>query len=113
MQLCGSDKLYNYKIYSTKIKSKFVLVCAIKACRGTRSIASLILNLSTRWKQVVKVMPWPLYLQSKHPWYSLNGKLGEPQNQSICCGEEKISWAYTKKVHNIIYSVVIFWSCFL
>jgi hypothetical protein len=81
--LCGSDKLYNYEICTTKIRSEVVLVHAIKACRGNRSIGPLILNLSTRWKLVVKFMPWPLYLQAKNPKYSLNGRLGGPQSQSI------------------------------
>jgi hypothetical protein len=34
-------------------------------------------------------MPWSLYPQGKSPWYPLDRRLGRPQSQSACCGEEK------------------------
>jgi hypothetical protein len=52
---------------------------AIKIYGG---IVPRILNLGTRWKPVVNIMPRPLYLQGKSPWYPLDRRLGESQNQS-------------------------------
>jgi hypothetical protein len=34
-------------------------------------------------------MPLLLLSLEKSPWYSLDRRLGEPQNKSGCCGEEK------------------------
>ena len=39
---------------------------AIKAYRGSRGKAPLILNLGTRWRQVVSFTPLPLYLPATH-----------------------------------------------
>ena len=36
-------------------------VHAMKAYKGSSCIAPLILNLGTRWKQVIKLMLWPNY----------------------------------------------------
>jgi len=36
-------------------------------------------------------MPQLLYPQGKSPWYPLDRRLGEPQSQSRCSGEEKNS----------------------
>jgi hypothetical protein len=38
---------------------------------------------------VVSFTPWPLYSQGKSPWYPLDRRLGGPQSQSGCSGEEK------------------------
>jgi hypothetical protein len=46
--------------------------------------SSTILDLGTRWRWVVSFTPQPLY-----PQYPLDGRLGGPQIQSGCCGEEK------------------------
>jgi hypothetical protein len=54
-------------------------------------IASRILDLSTRWRWVVRSMPRPLYPQAKNPWYTLDMKLGGPQSLSGRGGEEKNS----------------------
>jgi len=40
---------------------------------------------------VVSFIPWPLYPQGRSSWYSLDRKLGGPQSQPGCCGEEKES----------------------
>jgi hypothetical protein len=40
---------------------------------------------------MVSFMPWPLYPQGKGPWYPLDRRLGGPQSQSGCSGEEKNS----------------------
>jgi hypothetical protein len=40
---------------------------------------------------VVSFTPWPLYLQGKSPFYLLDRRLGRPQSQSGCGGEEKNS----------------------
>jgi len=38
---------------------------------------------------VVGFMPWPLYPQGKNPQYTKGRKLGGPQSQSGCSGEER------------------------
>jgi hypothetical protein len=56
------------KVFSQNLAvgtGKVVLVHAIKAYRGSRGIAPLILNLCTRWKREVDIIPRPLY-----PWES-------------------------------------------
>jgi hypothetical protein len=50
-----------------------------------------ILELGTRWRWVVGFMPRLLYHQGKHPWYPFDRRLGGPQSQSGCGGEEKNS----------------------
>jgi len=40
---------------------------------------------------VVNFTPQPLYPNGKSPWYPLDRRLGEPQGQSGCGGEEKNS----------------------
>lgn len=45
------------------IKDTASPVCTMKACRGSRCIAPLILNLGSRWEWVVN---------STFPWYPLN-----------------------------------------
>jgi hypothetical protein len=40
-------------------------------------------------------MPWPLYPQEKSPWYPTDRRLGGPQSQSECSGEEKNSQPLT------------------
>jgi len=47
-------------------KGKVVSVSAVKTYRRRRGIASLILNLSSRWRWVVSIMPLPL-----SPWESI------------------------------------------
>jgi len=42
-------------------KDRAVPVHATKAYKGSSCIAPLILNLGTRWKQVIKLMLWPNY----------------------------------------------------
>jgi hypothetical protein len=48
-----------------------------------------IFDLSTRWKWMVNFMPLLLYRQGRRPQYPLDKKLGGPQSQSGCCGEQK------------------------
>jgi hypothetical protein len=50
-----------------------------------------ILDLGTRWKQVVSFKPWLLYSQGESPWYQLDRRLGGPQSRSGHGGEEKNS----------------------
>jgi len=45
---------------------EYVPVHAMKAYVNSKSIAPLILNLSTRWRWVVKFTPWLLYLWGKN-----------------------------------------------
>jgi len=41
-------------------------------------MAPLILNLSARWRRVVKIMLWT-FIPRKEPWYPLNRWLGGPR----------------------------------
>jgi len=61
----------------------------METSRGSGGIASFILNLRTRWRWVVSVMSWLLYIQGKRPWKPLNKKLGRPQCQPECFGKLK------------------------
>jgi hypothetical protein len=50
---------------------------------GSNSMAALIHNLSKRWRWVVSfLMPCPLFCQGNNCWYTLNTRVGGPQNQS-------------------------------
>jgi hypothetical protein len=57
--------------------------CAMEIYEGMEVYVPHMLNLSTRWRWMVSFMPWLLY--------SLDRRLGDPQSQSDCSGEEKIS----------------------
>jgi hypothetical protein len=46
-------------------KGKIVSVHAIKACRGSRRLAPLILNFGARWKLEASITPRPLYLRGR------------------------------------------------
>jgi hypothetical protein len=48
-------------------KGKVFPVHAMKAYIRSRDVASLMLNLSTRWRWLVNFMPWPLYTLGKTP----------------------------------------------
>jgi hypothetical protein len=64
---------------------------AMKMYWGSGGIAPHILDLDTRWRQVVSFTLRPLYLQGKSPWYPLDRRLGVPQSHSGHGGEEKNS----------------------
>jgi hypothetical protein len=64
---------------------------AMKTYWGSGSIVPLILDLGTRWRQVVSFMPRLPYPQGKSPWYLLDSRLGGPQSRSGHGGEEKNS----------------------
>ena len=71
------------------LKSKGVHVHTIKACRGRRGIAPLILNLGTRWRWKVSFMPRLLFSYGKNLWYLLNRKSDGLHSWSWCLGKEK------------------------
>jgi hypothetical protein len=50
---------------------------------------STILDLGTRWRQVVSFMPRPLYPWGNCHQCPLDRRLDRPQSQSWCYGEEK------------------------
>lgn len=84
--------LVNYYVISWVLmenKSKGeVPVHTVKAYKGNRDIAPLILNLGARWGRVVSITPlllWP----GKEPRYPLVSRLDGPQNRSGCFGEKK------------------------
>jgi hypothetical protein len=58
---------------------------------GGGGIVPLILDLGTRRRWVVSFTPWVLNSWGKSPQYPLDRKLGVPQSQSGCSGEEKNS----------------------
>jgi hypothetical protein len=60
----------------------------MKAYRGSRGTAPLILNLGTRWRWVVNFTPRPLYPRKEH-WYPLHKRLSRPQSRSEHSDEEK------------------------
>jgi hypothetical protein len=85
-----------YGAMTVSCKSKVVPVPltdhhAMRAYWGSGGIAPRILAIGSRWRWVVSLTPRPLYSQEKSPCYSLDRRLGEPQSQSGCGGEEKNS----------------------
>jgi hypothetical protein len=62
-----------------------------KAYWGRAGTAPRILDLGTRWRQVVNFTPRPLYPQGKSLWCPLDRRLGEPQSRSGHGGKEKNS----------------------
>ena len=50
----------------------------MKAYRGSRRIAPLILNLNTRWKCVVNITTRSFYPGEEKTRYPLNRRLGGP-----------------------------------
>jgi hypothetical protein len=54
-----------------KLKGEVVPLHPTKACRGSGCLVASILNLGTRWRLVVKFMPWPLCPHGKNPQYPL------------------------------------------
>jgi len=61
----------------------------VKADRGTGCIATLIINLGTRWSWVFSFVSWPLYVPGNKRSTYWFGRLGGFQNQSGRFGEEK------------------------
>jgi hypothetical protein len=47
------------------------------------------INIGTEWRYVVRFMPRPLYPHINSSRYSLDRRLGEPQNWSGRCGEKR------------------------
>jgi hypothetical protein len=54
----------------------------LKTFWGIGCIASYFLNFGTRWRWVVSLTPRPLYPSEKRPRYTLDKRLGAPQNWS-------------------------------
>jgi hypothetical protein len=50
----------------------------MKANWESGGITPPILDLGTRWRQVVSFTPHPLYFQGKSPWYPLDRRLAGP-----------------------------------
>jgi hypothetical protein len=55
-----------------------------------RDITQIILNLSTRFRQVISSVPQPHYPPGKALWLSVNMKLGGSHSQYDYSGVEKI-----------------------
>jgi hypothetical protein len=51
----------------------------MKACRGNRGVAPLVLNFSTRWGWMVSIMTHPLYPCFKSLQYLVSRGMGRPQ----------------------------------
>jgi hypothetical protein len=63
----------------------------MKGYWGCRGVAPCILNLCTKWSWMVSFTPMLVYPQGKRPCYPLDRRLGGPQSQPRCSGEEKKS----------------------
>jgi hypothetical protein len=63
-------------------KGKVVPVHTMTTHRGSRGIAALILNFSTRWGIAVNFLLWVLHPWGKNSWYQLNRSLDGPQSWS-------------------------------
>jgi hypothetical protein len=57
--------------YKINKKVKQIILRTMEACRVSRGIAPLILDLVTRWKRVVRFTPRPLYAGRKSLCYPL------------------------------------------
>jgi hypothetical protein len=77
-----------------KWKRKIVLVYAIYKYRGRICIASLILNLDTRWSWVVKFTN-PQLSSGKNVLYPFNKELSGPQRRSGFWGRDLIKFMYS------------------
>jgi len=60
---CGMQESSSY--CTVKGKGKFFPIHIMKTCRGSRDIAPLILDPSTRWRWMVNCTPCPLYSQER------------------------------------------------
>jgi hypothetical protein len=60
----------------------------LSRCMGEWRYSSIILDLSTRWKGVVRFRPRPPYPVIK-PRYLFDGRLGDPQSRFGRCGDER------------------------
>jgi len=50
-----------------KVEGKLPPLQSLKAYRGSRSIAPLVLNLGNKWKSAVNYTPWSRYLREGTP----------------------------------------------
>jgi hypothetical protein len=77
----------------------------MKAYCGSGVIDPSILDLGTRWRWVVSITPWPLYLQGKSPWYPVDKRLGGLQSRSGRGCEQKNSQPLPGLESPIIHAV--------
>lgn len=79
---------------SLKLKScaceRLRLFCAHhEGIMGNRHVVACILDLKTRWRWAVSIMPQLLYRQESVPWYTRKFRLGGPQIESGCSEKAK------------------------
>jgi hypothetical protein len=72
---------------------------------GSGGIAPHIHDLGTGRRWAVSFTPWTFYTQGKNPWYPLDRRLGGPQSQSGCGGEEKNSQPLPRLEPSIIQPI--------
>jgi hypothetical protein len=72
-----------------KKRGKVISVSAMKARRGSRGEAPLILNPDTRQMSVVNFTDQPLYPKKKASQKSLERRPGEPHSPPVHGGEQK------------------------
>jgi len=77
-------------LHSFGVKVKWSL--AVKTYRWSKGIASLILNLSGRWRGMVSFYAPASYPLGKRHWYPPTRRLGGLNGWFVCCGEEKNFW---------------------
>jgi hypothetical protein len=83
--------LRNYTILIKCKKGKAFRAHGMKAYRENRSIAPLILNLSSRWRWMVNFTPCHFRRES---WDPLNNRLGAPQRLYGPSGEDNILYCH-------------------
>jgi hypothetical protein len=70
-----SGDFITVRSHTKKNNSKFVVLHIIKAYRGNLCLASLILNLNTRWRWVVSLTVRQVYPLGRSPWCWSNRSL--------------------------------------
>jgi len=66
------------------------LFCAChEGIMDNRRVVAFILDLDTRWRWTVSIMPQLLYRQESVPWYPRKFRLGGPQSESGCSEKAK------------------------
>jgi len=120
LRMCGAltphpsyQMLYWY-LYAGKCKVKIAPMLNKAPCheevRGSGSIGTCILNLSSRWRWVVRFMSWPLYLRERAPgthwiggWVRPIDGLDTVVRRKIPypCWELKHSWP----AHSLLYQL--------
>jgi hypothetical protein len=97
LSILGND-LTHLQVYTQQLSEQMCSKCKVpvlnqtlphKGAWGSGRIVPCIINLIIGWRWVVSFMPQPLKSPGKSLQYPLNRRLGGPQTQSCCFGEDK------------------------